>query len=131
LIKLELTESVVLHSVDDVVERMEKIRALGVGISLDDFGTGYSLLSYLKRLPLDQVKIDQTFVREVTTDPGDAAIVRATLFIRKALGLQVIVEGVETEAQFGFLNESGFPGYQGYLFRRPLPIDEWEPLLSR
>jgi diguanylate cyclase (GGDEF)-like protein/PAS domain S-box-containing protein len=131
LIKLELTESVVLHNVDDVVERMEKIRALGVGFSLDDFGTGYSSLSYLKRLPLDQVKIDQTFVRDVTTDPGDAAIVRATLFIGKALGLQVIAEGVETEAQFEFLKESGCPGYQGYLFGRPLPIDDWEQLLSR
>ena len=128
LIKLELTESVVLHNVDDVVERMLAIRALGVGFSLDDFGTGYSSLSYLKRLPLDQVKIDQTFVRDVTTDPSDAAIVRAILSISAVLGLQVIAEGVETEAQFEFLKTNGCLAYQGYLFGKPIPIEQWNAL---
>ncbi|MFD2113729.1 EAL domain-containing protein [Thiorhodococcus fuscus] len=124
-LKLELTESVVLENADLVIERMQELRALGVGFSMDDFGTGYSSLSYLKRLPLDQLKIDKSFVRDITTDPNDAAIVRAILAMSHSLGLQVLAEGVETEEQQIFLRENGCDAFQGYLFGRPIPIGKW------
>ena len=129
-LKLELTESVVLDDVDRVVSRMHQIIALGVRFCLDDFGTGYSSLSYLKRLPLDQVKIDQSFVRDVTEDQNDAAIVRAIMAMSRSLGLQVIAEGVETQAQRDFLLQNDCTVYQGFLFCKPLPIDEWGSLLG-
>jgi EAL domain-containing protein (putative c-di-GMP-specific phosphodiesterase class I) len=128
-LKLELTESVVLDNVETVIGRMQELDRLGVGFSLDDFGTGYSSLSYLKRLPLDQIKIDQSFVRDVPGDPNDAAIVRAILAMSRSLGLQVIAEGVETEAQRDFLFENGCSAFQGYLFGRPMPIEEWDSVL--
>jgi EAL domain-containing protein (putative c-di-GMP-specific phosphodiesterase class I) len=130
-LKLELTESVVLDHVESVISRMRQINALGVGFSLDDFGTGYSSLSYLKRLPLDQVKIDQSFVRDVPGDANDAAIVRAILAMSQTLGLQVIAEGVETQEQRDFLARNGCNGYQGYLFSRPLPIEDFEQFVGR
>jgi len=129
-LKLELTESVVLDNVDAVIRQMQQLNALGVSFCLDDFGTGYSSLSYLKRLPLDQVKIDQSFVRDVTVDPNDAAIVRAIMALSRSLGLQVIAEGVETQAQRDFLLENECRAYQGLLFCRPIPIDEWASLLA-
>ena len=128
-LKLELTESVVLDNVETVIGRMQELDRLGVGFSLDDFGTGYSSLSYLKRLPLDQIKIDQSFVRDVPGDPNDAAIVRAILAMSQSLGLQVIAEGVETQAQRDFLFENGCNAFQGYLFGRPMPIEEWDSIL--
>ena len=128
-LKLELTESVVLDNVDAVVGRMQQLNALGVAFCLDDFGTGYSSLSYLKRLPLDQVKIDQSFVRDVTVDLNDAAIVRAIMAMSRSLGLQVIAEGVETQAQRDFLLQNECTAYQGFLFCRPIPIGEWDRLL--
>ena len=124
-LQLELTESVVLENVEDVVERMLQIRALGVTFSLDDFGTGFSSLSYLKQLPLDQIKIDQSFVRDVTTSTNDAAIVRAIVAIAQSLGLQVIAEGVENRAQLDFLISNGCRVCQGYLLGRPVPIEDW------
>jgi diguanylate cyclase (GGDEF)-like protein/PAS domain S-box-containing protein len=124
-LKLELTESVVLDNVEDVIRRMQEIKALGVDFSLDDFGTGYSSLSYLKRLPLDQIKIDQSFVRDLTVDANDAAIVRAILAMSQSLGLNVIAEGVETQAQHDFLHANGCKAFQGYLFGKPMPIAEW------
>jgi EAL domain-containing protein (putative c-di-GMP-specific phosphodiesterase class I) len=130
LLKLELTESVVLGNVDVVIERMQQLNALGVSFSLDDFGTGYSSLSYLKRLPLSQVKIDQSFVRDVTEDTNDAAIVRAILAMSHTLGLQVIAEGVETQAQRDFLLQNHCTAYQGYLFGKPTPIAEWDLFLQ-
>jgi diguanylate cyclase (GGDEF)-like protein/PAS domain S-box-containing protein len=130
LLKLELTESVVLHNVDAVVARMEAIKALGVRFSLDDFGTGYSSLSYLKRLPIDQLKIDQSFVRDITDDPGNAAIVRAILAMSRSLGLEVVAEGVETEAQRAYLGEHGCQVFQGYLYGRPMPIADWDRYLA-
>jgi EAL domain-containing protein (putative c-di-GMP-specific phosphodiesterase class I) len=124
-LKLELTESVVLDHVDEVVRRMQQLKALGVGFSLDDFGTGFSSLSYLKKLPLDQVKIDQSFVRDITHDANDAAIVRAILAMCQSLGLQVIAEGVETEEQRDFLYQYGCKNFQGYLFGKPTQIESW------
>lgn len=125
-IKLELTESVVLERVDDVIERMKQLRGRGVNFSLDDFGTGYSSLSYLKLLPINQVKIDQSFVRDLTTDPNDATIVRAILAMSLSLGLSVMAEGVETAEQCEFLLAHGCTNFQGYLFGKPLPIDQFE-----
>ncbi|MHB1354033.1 MAG: EAL domain-containing protein [Thiobacillus sp.] len=128
-LQLELTESVVLEKIETVVGRMEELNALGVSFCLDDFGTGYSSLSYLKRLPLDQVKIDQSFVRDVVDDSNDAAIVQAIMAMSRSLGLQVIAEGVETHAQRDFLAGKCL-GYQGFLFCEPIPIEQWERVLK-
>ncbi len=125
-LKLELTESIVLENVAEVVERMQQLRALGISFSMDDFGTGYSSLSYLKQLPLDQLKIDQSFVRDISIDFNDAAIVRAILAMSQSLGLNVIAEGVETQAQHEFLLANGCQAFQGYLFGKPMPINELE-----
>ncbi len=125
-LKLELTESLLLGDIEDTIERMEQLKKEGVGFALDDFGTGYSSLSYLKRLPLDQVKIDQSFVRDVLSDPNDAAIVRTILALAKSLDLEVVAEGVETAGQLGFLRLHGCEGFQGYLFGKPVPVEMFE-----
>lgn len=125
-LKLELTESLVLDNVDDTITKMQAIKLLGVSFSMDDFGTGYSSLQYLKRLPLDQLKIDQSFVRDIVTDPNDAAIVRTIVAMTDALGLNVIAEGVETVEQKSFLQASGCHTFQGYLFGRPMPLAQFE-----
>jgi diguanylate cyclase (GGDEF)-like protein/PAS domain S-box-containing protein len=119
-LKLELTESVVAQDIDAIVGKMGSLKALGVRFSLDDFGTGYSSLNYLKRLPLDQLKIDQSFVRDLLDDPNDAAIVRTVIALGTSLGLSVVAEGVETAAQRDVLSAAGCHIYQGYLFARPL-----------
>jgi diguanylate cyclase (GGDEF)-like protein len=129
-IKLELTESSVLQNVDDSVAKMNRLRALGVSFSLDDFGTGYSSLSQLRRLPLDQIKIDQSFVRDIATDSSDATIVRAILAMGGTLGLDIIAEGVETEAQKNFLIANGCPAFQGYLFGRPISACDFESMVT-
>ncbi len=128
-LKLELTESMLLKDADETIEKMAALKLHGIGFSLDDFGTGYSSLSYLKRLPLDQLKIDQSFVRDVLTDPNDAAIARTVVALGHSLGLSVIAEGVETEAQRQFLAANHCLAYQGYLFGRPLPIEAFEEYL--
>jgi diguanylate cyclase (GGDEF)-like protein/PAS domain S-box-containing protein len=130
-LKLELTESLLLSDVDDVIAKMTALKIHGVGFSLDDFGTGYSSLSYLKRLPLDQLKIDRSFVGDLLIDTNDAAIVHSIIALGQSLGLQVLAEGVESEGQRDFLERHRCRAYQGYLFCRPLPIDQLETWLAR
>ena len=130
-LKLELTESLLVEDVEDVIAKMTALKARGVGFSLDDFGTGYSSLSYLKRLPLDQLKIDQGFIRNVLTEPNDAAIAKMVIALAGSLGLTVIAEGVELEAQRDFLARQGCHAYQGYLFSRPLPLADFLVYLRR
>ena len=130
LLKLELTESMLVGDMEDVVRKMNQIKSQGVGFSLDDFGTGYSSLSYLKRLPLDQLKIDQSFVRDVLSDASDAVIARTIVALGQSLGLKVIAEGVETAAHRDFLAEIGCDGFQGYFFGRPKPAQALVASLS-
>jgi diguanylate cyclase (GGDEF)-like protein/PAS domain S-box-containing protein len=124
-LKLELTESLLVADVERTVDKMNALRAMGISLALDDFGTGYSSLSYLKRLPLDQLKIDKSFVRDVLTDPSDAAIARTILLLGHTLGLDVIAEGVETESQRDFLAQNGCLAYQGFLFSQPVPAEQF------
>ncbi len=128
-LKLELTESLLLGDIEDTIARMVQLKREGVGFALDDFGTGYSSLGYLKRLPLDQVKIDRGFVRDVLTDPNDAAIVRTILALAQSLDLDVVAEGVETAGQLGFLRLHGCEQFQGFLFGRPGPVADVEAQL--
>jgi diguanylate cyclase (GGDEF)-like protein/PAS domain S-box-containing protein len=131
LLKLELTESTVLENADDAIAKMSALKEYGVKLSLDDFGTGYSSLSHLKRLPLDQIKIDQSFVRDVTTDNGDAVMVMTMVDLGMNFEVEVIAEGVETEEQFKALQRYGCGSLQGYLFSKPLPIEQFETLLHQ
>ena len=119
-LKLELTESMLIHDLQDVAHKMVSLKSHGIGLALDDFGTGYSSLSYLRRLSLDQLKIDQSFVRNLVNDPEDAAIVRAMVELGTSLGLEVVAEGVETPAQKALLVAMGCSAFQGYLFSKPL-----------
>jgi EAL domain-containing protein (putative c-di-GMP-specific phosphodiesterase class I) len=128
-LKLELTESLLVDDMTLIIDKMTQLRLHGVSFSLDDFGTGYSSLAYLRRLPLDQLKIDQSFVRDVLTDPNDAVIARTIIGLGRSLGLNVIAEGVETAEQRDFLLAQGCLSYQGYFFSRPLPLAQLEPLL--
>jgi diguanylate cyclase (GGDEF)-like protein/PAS domain S-box-containing protein len=129
-LKLELTESVIVDDIADTIEKMKALKAYGVGFSMDDFGTGYSSLSYLRRLPLDQLKIDRSFIHEVETNTGDAVIVKTIIAMAHALGLDVIAEGVEKEAQHLFLNRNDCPAYQGFLFGQPVPVSIFETMLE-
>ncbi|NMG27913.1 putative bifunctional diguanylate cyclase/phosphodiesterase [Aromatoleum evansii] len=130
-LKLELTESMVVENIDQVVDKMARLKAMGIQFSLDDFGTGFSSLSCLRRLPLDQLKIDQSFVRDVTENANDAAIVRTIIALGQSLGLEVIAEGVETAEQRNFLAVHGCSNYQGYHFSRPVPLEEFELQLGQ
>ncbi len=126
LLQLELTESLVISQVQEVIQRMHAIRALGVQLSMDDFGTGQSSLSNLRRLPIQQLKIDQSFVRDLPGQPSDVAVVHAIITLADALGLEVIAEGVESEAQRAVLEANGCGYYQGYHFSPPVPLEEFE-----
>lgn len=129
LLKLELTESSLLKHVEQSIGKMQQLQQAGIGFSMDDFGIGYSSLSYLKRLPLDQLKIDQTFVRDIAIDPNDAIIVRTIIAMAQSMNLHVIAEGVEMEVQKNFLEQNGCLMFQGYYFGRPVPIEEFEAQL--
>jgi diguanylate cyclase (GGDEF)-like protein/PAS domain S-box-containing protein len=129
-LELELTESILVEHIEDVTEKMQTLKELGVRFAIDDFGTGYSSLAYLKRLPLDRLKIDQSFIREVTTEPSDALIVETIIAMATHLELEVIAEGVETEAQLDFLFKRGCAMYQGYFFSRPLTREQFDVYLS-
>jgi diguanylate cyclase (GGDEF)-like protein/PAS domain S-box-containing protein len=129
-LKLELTESLLASDIDVTIAKMGMLKEAGVTLSIDDFGMGYSALSYLKHMPLDQLKIDRTFVKDVLTDPNDAAIARTIIGLAQSLGLAVMAEGVETQAQRDFLMRHGCECYQGFLFCKPLPIEALEPFIA-
>jgi diguanylate cyclase (GGDEF)-like protein/PAS domain S-box-containing protein len=130
-LKLELTESMVLENVPDAIEKMEAIKRLGVTLAMDDFGTGYSSLGYLAQLPLDQLKIDRSFVQNIPGRGSDETIARTIIAMGRGLAMQVIAEGVETEAQCEFLEANGCHAFQGYLFSRPLALDDFEEFVRR
>ncbi|MDE2310290.1 MAG: EAL domain-containing protein, partial [Betaproteobacteria bacterium] len=130
LLKLELTESMVLDDIADTIAKMHALKQMGVRFSMDDFGTGYSSLAYLTQLPLDQLKIDQSFVRNIGTKSTDAVIVQTIVGMAGNLGMEVLAEGVETQAQRDFLERTGCMAYQGYLFSKPVPLEEFENKLK-
>ena len=129
-LKLEITESMLLQNIESIIACMKTLKEVGVQFSMDDFGTGYSSLQYLKRLPLNQLKIDQSFVRELVSSSHDRSIVRTIIAMAESLNLDIIAEGVETEEQRQLLLNKGCRCYQGYLYSKPLPIKEFEALLA-
>jgi len=130
MLTLEITEGIVIQNLDDTIGKMRRLKKLGLSFAMDDFGTGYSSLTYLKRLPVDVLKIDQSFVRDATTDPNDAEIIRAIVAMALSLGLEMIAEGVEQQAQLDFLEQQGCHLYQGYLYSKPQPLAEFRALLA-
>ncbi|AZF32220.1 diguanylate cyclase/phosphodiesterase [Pseudomonas sp. R4-35-07] len=128
-LEVELTESSLMENTQRTIASLQRLRAMGVKISIDDFGTGYSSLAYLRRFPIDTLKIDIAFIREVTSNPQDAAITRTIIELAHSLNLRVVAEGVETQDQLAFLKEAGCDQIQGYLFSRPLPASTLERLL--
>ena len=129
MLKLEITEGIVIQNIDDTIAKMNRLKRVGVSFAMDDFGTGYSSLTYLKRLPVDVLKIDQSFVRDATLDVNDAEIIRAIVAMARSLGLAMIAEGVEQRDQLDFLQQQGCHHYQGYLFSKPVPLEQFSQLL--
>jgi EAL domain-containing protein (putative c-di-GMP-specific phosphodiesterase class I) len=129
-LELELTETILIQDADETFARLKALHALGVKLAIDDFGTGYSSLSYLKRLPIGRLKIDRSFVKDLPADTSDAGIVNAIVNLGRALGIAVIAEGVETEAQRAFLRQAGCDQFQGFLFARALEAQAFEALLA-
>jgi len=130
MLKLEITEGIVIQNIDDTIAKMNRLKRLGVSFAMDDFGTGYSSLTYLKRLPVDMLKIDQSFVRDATQDANDAEIIRAIVAMARSLGLGIIAEGVEQLDQLAFLQQQDCHHYQGYLFSKPVPLQQFRQLLQ-
>ena len=131
LLKIELTESLLLNNIEEIINKMNALALIGIQFSLDDFGTGYSSLQYLKKLPLHQLKIDQSFVRDLGIDSNDEIIVKTIISMAHSLGLNVIAEGVENEEQRQYLVNQGCTNFQGFLFSKPVPIDEFESLFPQ
>ena len=131
LLKLELTETMLIDDIEDTIAKMNALKSIGVRLSLDDFGTGYSSLQYLKQLPLNELKIDQSFVKDIGTNDKDQAIVKTIIAMAQSLDLDVIAEGVETQAQLAFITKHGCQNFQGYLFGKPMPIEQFEDLLEQ
>lgn len=129
LLELELTESTLMQETHEIVELMRRLNNMGVRLAIDDFGTGYSSLSYLKRFRIDRLKIDQSFVRDIVTDPDDAAIINVIIGLGHSLKVEVVAEGVETFEQMRLLRERGCDSMQGYYFSKPMPAGELEKLL--
>ena len=129
-LELELTEGLLLDDSPKTLEMLNEIKAMGISLALDDFGTGYSSLSYLKRYPFDILKIDQSFVRDITTDPGDAAVCKTIIAIASKLGMKVVGEGVETDEQLNFLAKNGVDLIQGYYFSKPLNAEDFSNYLK-
>jgi EAL domain-containing protein (putative c-di-GMP-specific phosphodiesterase class I) len=129
-LELEITEGVLMENVEATVKMLNKLKSTGVRLSIDDFGTGYSSLNYLKRFPVDKIKIDRSFVSDITTDGDDAAIVKTIITLAHNLNHKVVAEGVETEEELEFLCAHGCDEVQGYYFSRPLPPDEFEKFLK-
>jgi len=129
-IELEITESCVMEDVEGALQTMKRFRENDLKLAIDDFGTGYSSLGYLKQFPMSTLKIDRSFVMDLTTDSDDAAIVEIVILLAKKLGLEVVAEGVETDAQLEFLRAQGCQYVQGYLLSKPLPSNEFEPFLK-
>jgi len=129
-LKLELTESLALDNIEDTIEKMKLLKALGITFSMDDFGTGYSSLAYLTQLPLDELKIDRSFVLNLPDNSTDGIIARTIITMGRSLSLRVVAEGVETERQRAFLERHGCHAYQGYLYSKPLPQPRFEEFLA-
>jgi EAL domain-containing protein (putative c-di-GMP-specific phosphodiesterase class I) len=131
LLKLELTESLLLDNVESTIDTMNALKEIGVKHSLNNFGTGYSSMQYINRLPLDQIKIDQTFVSNITSDKSDKAIVHTIIAMAQSMDLDVIAEGMETEEQRQLLMDKGCTNFQGFLFGKPMPIEQFEAFLQQ
>jgi EAL domain-containing protein (putative c-di-GMP-specific phosphodiesterase class I) len=130
-LELELTENVLMKNAENTISTLYRLKNMGIQLSIDDFGTGYSSFTYLRRFPVDLIKIDQTFIKDITKNDGDAAIVKAMIVMAHTLKLRVIAEGVETAQQLAFLHEEGCDEIQGYILSAPLPAEGFSDFLIK